>query len=167
MTLVRVVRGSRNCVFVCEKAFGYSDRYSLIIDLSGKVITWFQYRDANLCMSYRPADCEPETCRKLLLGALRYGKPFVIDMLSLALDEEAFTSLLEPILPGLFDLLLSKRILEEENYTKLIRYEDGDEYTLKHWREKNLQHFHFVVITKLPTLPDWMIDRFFVLKVAA
>ena len=42
-----------------------------------------------MCMAYRPSDAEPAVIRKLLLGALRYGKPFVIDMLSMPLEEAA------------------------------------------------------------------------------
>ena len=45
----------------------------------------------------RPADIEPDTLRKSVLGALRFGKPFVLDMLSLELTEDAVNDILEPV----------------------------------------------------------------------
>ena len=100
----------------------------------------------------------------MLLGALRYGKPFAIDMLSPPLDEEALKDLLDPVLPGLLKLLLSKEIIKEENYAKLIRDTDGDEYQLKYWKEKNLEFFNFVVLTKTPQPPEWTHEKFFIIK---
>ena len=115
----------------------------------------------------RPDDVDADRLRKMILGSLRYGKPFVIDMLSLALDREAFDEMLEPVLPGLFNLLTSREILREENYSQLIKESDDDDYTLKHWRERTTEHFHFIVFSKLPAPPEWCKDTFFMLKVAA
>ena len=120
-----------------------------------------------MALVYKPTDAEPETLRKLLLGALRFGKPFVLDMLSLALEEETLNELLDPVMPSLLPLLLSKRICEERHYSKLIRPTDGDEYALTFWRERNLQFFHFVVLSKLPVAPDWCAEKMFVVKVAS
>lgn len=74
-----------------------SDRPVLVADLSGKVLTYFEYRDCNMHCYARPADIEPERLRKGLLGALRYGKPFVLDMMSLELDEESIRELFDAI----------------------------------------------------------------------
>ena len=49
-------------------------------------MTFFQYRDVNLAYAYRPADVEPDVLRRKVMGALRYGKPFIIDYLSMELD---------------------------------------------------------------------------------
>jgi hypothetical protein len=38
-------------------------------------MTFFTYRDVNLVYAYRPDDVEPQSLRKKLMGALRYGKP--------------------------------------------------------------------------------------------
>ena len=50
-------------------------------------MTFFQYRDVNLVYAYRPDDVEPQSLRKKLMGALRYGKPLVLDYLSMALEK--------------------------------------------------------------------------------
>ena len=104
--------------------------------------------------------------RGVRAGALRFGKPFVLDMLSLDLSENSLNELLETVLPGLLGLLLSKEVLKEEHYSRLIRESDGEEYSLKYWKEKTLENFHFIVLTKIPVPPDWCAEKFFMLKVA-
>lgn len=145
-----------------------AERCTLIVDLGGKAATFLSYRDVNMAMAYRPDDTDPEVLRKLLLGALRFGKPFVLDMLSLPLTEEALADLLEPVLPDLPRLLLSREITSEDNYKRLLRPSDGDEYTnLTLWKERNLDFFSFILLTRLPVPPPWCVDSLFVLKVAA
>ena len=46
----------------------------------------------------------------------------------------------------------------------LIRDTDGDEYQLKYWKEKNLEFFNFVVLTKTPQPPEWTHEKFFIIK---
>jgi len=145
-----------------------SDRFSLIIDLGGMVTTFFQYRDVNMACYAKPSDIEPEMLRKKILGALRYGKPFVLDTMSVHLERSEIEALFEAVLPGLLKTMLSKAIAKEENYSKLIRDDDDDDYKLIQggWKEATTAHFHFVLLTKLPIPPDWCIESFFVLKVA-
>ena len=40
-----------------------------------QAMTFFTYRDVNLVYAYRPDDVEPQSLRKKLMGALRYGTP--------------------------------------------------------------------------------------------
>ena len=40
----------------------------------------------------------------------------------------------------------------------------GDEYQLKYWKEKNLEFFNFVVLTKTPQPPEWTHEKFFIIK---
>ena len=65
-----------------------SDRTILVVDLGGKALTYFQYSDSNIACYARPEEVEPAALRKKLLGAIRYGKPFVLDMMSLELEYE-------------------------------------------------------------------------------
>ena len=55
------------------------------------------------------------------------GKPFVLDLGSVDLAVETLNDLLDPVLPGLLPLLLSKQILNEEHYSRLLRPDDGPE----------------------------------------
>ena len=145
-----------------------TDRYSLVIDLGGKVTTYLSYRDTNMAMAYRPYDTDPVILRRLLLGALRYGKPFVLDMLSMPLTYEAVSELLDPVMPGLLKLLLNRKIREEQHYSQLIRDGDEEEYSnLTLWKESNLDYFHFILLSRLPVAPQWCVDSLFVIKVAS
>ena len=145
-----------------------SDRYSLLVDLGGKATTYFQYRDCNMLCYCKPDDIVPERIRMALLGALRFGKPFVLDMMSLQLQSDEIEKLFEAVQPGLLSKILSRKILLEENYSTHIKESDGDEYSLQWgaWKAATVAHFHFVVISKLPVPPDWFIERFFIVKVA-
>ena len=143
-----------------------SDRYTCCVDLSGKAMTFFTYRDVNLVYAYRPDDVEPQSLRKKVMGALRYGKPLVLDYLSMAIDKEAVVELFDAVLPGLFQLIVTKQILQEENWSRLIREGDDPDYALDMWKPRNLEFFHFILVSKLPKLPEWCTDKFFVLKVA-
>ena len=100
------------------------------------------------------------------MGALRYGKPLVLDYLSMAIDKEAVVELFDAVLPGLFQLIVTKQILQEENWSRLIREGDDPDYALDMWKPRNLEFFHFILVSKLPKLPEWCTDKFFVLKVA-
>jgi len=143
-----------------------NERYTLVLDLGGHAMTFFQYRDVNLVQSYRPDDVEPNALRKKVMGSLRYGKPLIVDYLSIELDEAAIKETFDQVMPGLLGLLLNKKILEEDNYKQLIREGDDPDYALDAWKQRNLDFFHLIFVSKLVKLPDWICDKFFVLKVA-
>ena len=145
-----------------------TDRYSLVVDLGGKANTYFSYRDCNMALAYKPSDADPCVLRKLLLGALRYGKPFVLDMLSMPLEQETICELLDPVLPGLLGLLISRKIVQEVHYAKLVRDGDEEEYTdLSLYSDRALAHFHFILLSRVPVPPQWCVDGLFVIKVAS
>ena len=148
------------------RALGLRWRDRLVVDLRGRATTFLEHRDVNLAVACRPDAVEPESVRKLLLGALRFGKPFVLDLLSVELAVATVDDLLEPVLPGLLQLLLSKRILLEEHYAQLLRPTDGPEYDLRMWTERNLEFFQFVLLSTLPQPPEWCTSSFFVVKCA-
>jgi len=144
-----------------------SDRTILVVDLGGKAITYFEYSDCNLACYARPAEIEPAALRRKLLGALRYGKPLVLDMLSLELEHDMIEAVFDAVLPGLLNKILSKKITREEVYTQLISEEDGEDYRPAFFNEKALEHFQFVMISKLPIPPEWCAESFFIMRVAA
>ena len=88
-------------------------------------------------------------------------------MLSMPLTQEAIGELLDPVLPGLLKLLLDRSILEERHYARLLREGDEEEYAnLTLWKDTNLEHFHFILLSRLPVPPPWCVDSLFVIKVA-
>lgn len=144
----------------------YHPQYHSLAHHPPQAMTFFTYRDVNLVYAYRPDDVEPQSLRKKVMGALRYGKPLVLDYLSIAIDKEAVVELFDAVLPGLFQLIVSKQILEEANWSRLIREGDDPDYAVDMWKPRNLEFFHFIFVSKLPKLPEWCTDKFFILKVA-
>ena len=124
------------------------------------------------------------------MGALRYGKPLVLDYLSMELNQEAIAELfdavmsipwsappwvgpsIEPpfvgaqVMPGLLKLIISKEIIKEEHWSQLIKEGDDPDYAIDAWKSRNLEYFHFILVSKLPKLPEGCTDKFFILKVA-
>jgi len=144
-----------------------SDRPIMVLDLSGKVLTFFEYRDCNMHCYARPLEITPERIRKGLIGALRYGKPFVLDMMGLAIDRETVEGLFEQVSSGLFERMLNKKIYEEKHCLELVLDEDGVQYTAPYWNPDTTKHFSFVLLSKHPMPPEWAAESFFVIRVAA
>ena len=140
------------------------DRPVLVADLGGKIATYFSYRDCNMRCYARPGDVEPEAIRIGLLGALRFGKPLVLDMMSLELDEEGISALFDAVQPGLFKKLLNKSIMKEEHYNSLLTEKDGEEYGSAYWNASTTAHYNFVLLSKHPLPPEWCQDAFFVIR---
>ncbi|XP_044859342.1 IQ motif and ankyrin repeat domain-containing protein 1 isoform X6 [Mauremys mutica] len=88
-------------------------RWPLIIDPSGQAATFLRYRDTNYLNTLNPNDMNMETIRLALLGALRYGKPVVFDMMEVNMFD-AVKRQLEGIESGLAEAILSKQILQNE-----------------------------------------------------
>ena len=94
------------------------------------------------------------------------AQPFVIDMMSMELDEEQLTELFEMVQPGLFRKLLTKKVMREEVYMSLVCERDGEEYGSAYWLDSTTAHFSFVLVNKRPMPPEWAQDAFFVMRVA-
>ena len=168
-----------------------SDRSCLVADLGGKIVTYFSYRDCNMHCYARPADIEPERLRLGLLGALRFGKPMVLDMMSLELDEDGIKELFEAVRPGLWKRIvraslhlarhargvldvsvtvrclsaqLDKSIMREEHYNTLKDGTEGEEYGPAYWLESTTAHYNFVLLSKHPMPPEWAQEAFFVIR---
>lgn len=56
-------------------------RWPAVVDASGRAGVFLKYADSNFAVALSPADMDPNRLRRSLLGALRYGKPFVVDMM--------------------------------------------------------------------------------------
>ena len=143
-----------------------SDRPVLVADLGGKISTYFSYRDCNMHTYARPQDIEPERMRLGLLGALRFGKPMVLDMMSLELHEDTIKELFESVRAGLWSKVLDKKIMREEHYSTLMDGKEPEEYGPAYWNESTTAHYNFVILSKHPLPPEWAQDAFFVIRVA-
>ena len=103
----------------------------------------------------------------MILGALRFGKPFVLDMMSLELEQEAIEGLFDAVYPGLLKLILSRKIRQEQYWRQLITDADDEQYQPTFWLEKITARFQFVLLSRLPLPPEWCAEGFFVMRVSS
>nr|XP_025043342.1 putative IQ motif and ankyrin repeat domain-containing protein LOC642574 homolog isoform X2 [Pelodiscus sinensis] len=128
-------------------------RWPLIIDPSGQAATFLRYRDTNYLNTLNPNDMNMETIRLALLGALRYGKPVVFDMMEVNMFD-AVKRQLEGIETGLAEAILSKKILQNERYLSLIRATDGSEYAQTEFQATRIGNFKFFFVIKRHQPPE-------------
>ncbi|KAK3089501.1 hypothetical protein FSP39_004114 [Pinctada imbricata] len=87
--------------------------WAYCVDEKGVVGRFMQMRDVNVINALDKSQMDQEVIRKAILGALRYGKPFVFDQMEADMYESLCT-LMDGILPGLMGLILNKTIMETE-----------------------------------------------------
>ncbi|KAJ1617100.1 hypothetical protein T492DRAFT_1102242 [Pavlovales sp. CCMP2436] len=154
---------------VLEEVTLHGERYLLVVDLGGRVLSYLQYRDTNLLNFCRPADITPGAVRSALVGALRYGKPLVLDATILAEVTLEMLEVLFSFSPGLLASILDRRILTQDIYALLLTDDDLDarsDLRLTLWQEQTTKHFCLVILTKSPIVEKEMTESFFVLKCA-
>ncbi|OWF36299.1 uncharacterized protein LOC110441856 [Mizuhopecten yessoensis] len=138
-----------------------SPRWPYIVNPSGVLSTFVKYRNINVLRVMDQHEMEAEMIRKGLLGALRYGKPFLIDME----DNDLFTPMtefLDRVIPGLTDMLLTKKITEEENIDKLIRKNDDEDYQRSITYQTD--NFRFAILTKKIEVSDEVKSKMFIVR---
>ncbi|XP_046581910.1 IQ motif and ankyrin repeat domain-containing protein 1-like [Haliotis rubra] len=121
-------------------------KWPLVIDLQGNVATFFRYRDANVLQAELPGDLDADKLRRALLGALRFGKPLVLDMGSHDIRE---VEMVNDVEKNLLDSLLDKTLLDDERYLTLVKDQDEKEYHNSAYYATD--RFSFVVITTNPS----------------
>ncbi|XP_012942165.1 IQ motif and ankyrin repeat domain-containing protein 1 isoform X2 [Aplysia californica] len=142
-----------------------SGKWPLLIDPSGQASTFLRYRDTNCVNALRPADMENNNVRRSLLGAIRFGKPFVVDMMEVDMFQTCCDRF-EEIQPGLMAAILDKSILEEEKYVKLIKKEDGPEYERTKFNDMRLANFKFMLVTKNPFPSEKLLNDLYVIRIS-
>ncbi|KAK3091720.1 hypothetical protein FSP39_022116 [Pinctada imbricata] len=87
----------------------------------------------------------PERVRQALLGAIRFGKPFAFDMMGSDLYE-TLDKIFEEIHPGLMKMVLDKSINKDDNFMKLVREDDSEEYQQSFQYDIHKERFEFIVL---------------------
>lgn len=105
-----------------------------------------RYRDVNYVNVASPKDTGRASLRMALLGAVRFGKPIVFDLLDVDLWD-VLTEKLDAIQAGLMDSLMNKAVLHKDCYERLIRPEDGEQYQPVCFTEDRLEKFRCFFIT--------------------
>ena len=88
-------------------------RWPMIIDTTTQAATYLRYQDTNYLNALAPKDMDIETIRLALIGALRFGKPLVIDMMEVDMFQTV-SDRMDELLSGLMAKIMDKSILEEE-----------------------------------------------------
>ncbi|KAH9487709.1 hypothetical protein Btru_069463 [Bulinus truncatus] len=137
-----------------------SGKWPLVIDISGQAGTFLRYRDTNYICSLRPADMDINNIRLGLLGALRYGKPLVLDMMEVDMFETC-VDMFDQVMKDLMTSIIDKTILKEEKYKKLIKPTDGADYEVTKFNETRVSKFMFIILTKNPIPNDKLMQLIF------
>ncbi|CAH1774100.1 unnamed protein product [Owenia fusiformis] len=140
-----------------------SGKWPMIIDRTGHATTFLRYQDTNYVNAINPQFMDKDKLRLALLGAIRYGKPFVIDMMELDLWEQ-IEMRMNDVEAGLLKSILDKSIIQNEKYLSLLRDTDGDDYSRNRFTDLRTSNFKFVLITKNPYPSKDMIENFYVIR---
>ncbi|KAL8597861.1 hypothetical protein ACOMHN_061394 [Nucella lapillus] len=103
-----------------------SGRWPLVIDEAGRMTVFLHHRDCNTLNALDQLEIAPERIRQALLWAIRYGKPIVINLVESG-DISIVKDRFNDIMPDLFDLVLTKKILQDDMYMKLTRPNDDQD----------------------------------------
>lgn len=123
-----------------------------------------RYIDCNFVNALSPHHLEPERLRRSILGALRFGKPVVLDLS----DVDVWGSMADAfgaVQPGLLESLLDGSIRQNKRYLSLVRKGDGDQTGEASFDDEGLKRFVFVVLTSMREPPPEMVNLFHALRV--
>ena len=142
-----------------------SGKWPLLMDSGGQATLFLRYRDTNMVNVLDTRGCEPNKLREMILGSIRYGKPFIIDLGNMDLWD-AMVAAIERIQEGLFSQLITKALLENQNYMKLVdEKRDKPEYHPSKFVHGFADKFCFVVLTKMSYPPEEWIDNLYAIQI--
>ena len=116
-----------------------SGKWPLVWDASGQSGIFLRYIDSNYVNAVSKALMEPNKLRRSILGAMRYGKPFVLDLMDVDIWDEVQRDM-DLIQFELMDKVLDQSILNERTYLSLVRQPgDGEEYEANKFQEAKIR----------------------------
>lgn len=125
-----------------------SGRWPLVIDEAGISATFLRHRDCNFLEALDKGSMEAEKIRLAMLGSLRFGKPVVLDLSDLDLLQSVET-FFDNVQPGLWNMVMDKSILEEDNIKKLLKDTDGEDYSnIWNYSDERKEKFGFWILTR-------------------
>ena len=142
-----------------------SGKWALVIDNEQVARTFFKYSGDIYINCGDPEMLVAEKIRIGILGALRYGKGIVFDLEDREVSLwKTLQDTINEIDNGLLESIVSKKILEDENYLKLVKEDqDGDEFQKFYFTE--VDKFRFIAITSSENPDKELMNHFTVFKV--
>jgi len=133
-----------------------------MVDESGQAGIFLRYSDTNYLNVLNPKHMEPDTIRMALLGAIRYGKALVIDLMGVDMFH-VFEMRLDEVEEGLCSSVMDKTILKDDKFLSIVQKSDGPEYDReKFWAR--MDYFKFWVITSNEPNAE-LLTNFYVIRV--
>jgi hypothetical protein len=141
-------------------------KWPLIMDTNEQAATYLRYRDTNYINCLDMSMMQGDKFRLALLGSIRYGKPFVLDLMQYD-DEllEATKSVCAQIDKQLFEDICSKNLIKNSLYLRLIKKTDGEEYSEHNFSEMRLKNFKVLFLTSNPYPNDNLLKLTMPLKI--
>jgi hypothetical protein len=134
------------------------DKWPLILDQNEQASTFLRYRDTNYVNCLDMNIMQPNKFRLALLGSIRYGKPFVLDLLQYDQELlEATKVVCNQIDLNLFDEICNKTIVKNERYMRLVKTTDGKEYEAHNFLDIRSKYFKVLIITSNPYPSDYLL----------
>ncbi|KAK2170227.1 hypothetical protein NP493_1134g01036 [Ridgeia piscesae] len=141
-----------------------SGKWPLVIDTSGQSSVFLRYRDTNYLNALRPKSMEPDVIRKAVMGAVRFGKPLVLDMMEVNMFE-TIAMRFDDVQKGFMDTIMDKSFIEQRLYLQLIRPGDGEEYNKNNFNDFHASKFKFIILTKNPFPEEHLLNITYPIKV--
>jgi hypothetical protein len=144
-----------------------SQKALLLLDPSCQCAVFLRHRDCNMLNVTKFSDMQKEPVRLALLGALRFGKFLVLDLLDcnmLHVVQDVFNE----IQVGLWTKILEDfhTIRSEKFYASILRESDDEAYSLLYVTPERLNRFHLIVLTSQPlVIPPSLRSSFYTLFV--
>ena len=123
------------------------EKWPLVVDPTGQAIRFLRYQNGSFLFLHNPADMEPESLRKALIGGLKYGSLMVISF------EEINTMEVDQLFSETFfpeQVMVKGDLFKEETWTPLLRPAAGDP-TPETFMPKD--EFKFIIVTKCQVPP--------------
>ncbi|XP_032232139.2 IQ motif and ankyrin repeat domain-containing protein 1 [Nematostella vectensis] len=139
-------------------------RWPLLIDPSGQAAMFLRYRDTNYINALNPTQVEPEVIRLALLGAIRFGKPFVLDMMEVDMFDTMVMKF-DDVQKGLLPSIMDKGIFKDNMFLKLVKPDDGEQYSKTAFLGARIENFMLVIITKQWNPPEKLMEQTYPIRI--
>merc|ERR1712048_411073 len=142
-----------------------SGKWPLILDPTGQASLFLKYQDTNYINILDTRNCTEEKIKNNFLGAIRFGKPIIIDLQNMDLWN-ALEAAFERIQTGLFNKILNKSIMDNQNYMSLVDVEKDDEcYHPNKFVHGFADKMRFVVLSRMGCPPEEWVEKMYAVEV--
>ena len=136
----------------------FNDKWPLVMDENERLSTFLRHRDVCSVNCLEKDSLDAEKLRMKIIGALRYNKPLVIDFMDNMSLLDIFKQACDKIDSNLYKHIMDTSIRKEEIYMKLVKDEDGDEYSKYQFNVNGM--FKTIFIISKTDLPESFRNNF-------